>query len=443
MVLIGDSMALKTEQKTSHKQTAATIHLMNLMQMNEVELLNYIEGVMQENPVFDAEQLTGHDGVFRARRQDALKGSSDDDRPDFADPRATDLLSLYEDVCLQLDSLAEDKTILKATKAMASNLDEHGYLDREDFDLFSAAVGSSVADRALALLQSLTPAGIGARDLGECLCLQLRRLPEDTTLAEMIAENHLELLSKGHFQQISKLCGASTSDVRHACTLIQSLNPKPGSTYDSYQEIQYVVPDLLLDKSGNLSLNSTYMPKLRFSDYYSNLLDECTDATVIEYLNDKFQQAELLMNNLQRRSSTILSCMKAIMEVQKPFFIMQGKAALRPMTQAQLAQMTGLSESTISRVIKNKYIQCSFGTYPLSSFFSSGLGDDEQSVSSSHVKDRISALIESEDKTSPLSDQDISAALSREGISVSRRTVAKYRQQLNIPGVFSRKIVAE
>lgn len=411
---------------------------MSMIQMNGIELQTYIEKIMQDNPVFDMEPLPVHTESFCCARKNIQQHNNDDDRPEIADDDSTDSPSLYNDLCLQISSLKVDKELTLAAKLIAGNLDERGYLPHEDYASIASAIGNDRAAKALALVQSLTPTGVGARDLSECLCLQLRHSSENTGLSEEIAKKHLELLSKGHFQQIAKLCNSSVSEVRKAAEQIRNLNPKPSAAYAGREKIEYVVPDLFLESDGTVTLNGLRIPKLTLSAYYQRMLENATDAAVTEYLREKFKQANMLVNNLQRRNKTILLCMNAVISMQKAFFITGGNAALLPMTQIQIAQCTGLSESTVSRAINGKFIQCSFGTYPLTSFFSSSLGED-QSASSADAKERIRKLIANEDKASPLSDKELADILSANGVPVSRRTVAKYRQQMSLPGTYARK----
>lgn len=432
-------MSLNLNQKAVQKQKPSTIQLMGMIQMNAEELHSYLDRMMQENPVFEVEPYAVPAVSYRAPKRDLLRQTEDSELPEPADRASGELLSLYRDVCIQLDILRPEPPLLRAARFLAANMDERGYITREDYLFASERFGEELAGEALEMIQSLSPPGIGARSLAECLYLQLRATPGDTELAEKIAAENLELVSKGHFQQICKIYAASMSQVRQACELIRGLDPFPARGYGNSFEVQYVMPDLFMDKDGAVRLNSDSVPKLNMSEYYRSMLENNKDPEVVEFLNDKFRQAEQLVDNIQRRSSTILRCMNAIVAHQKAFFISQGHAALNPLTQVQLARQLELSESTISRVVNSKYIQTEFGIFPLSSFFTVAVGGGEQQVSSLDVKDRIRNLVDNEDKKAPLSDQDICDALSREGVPVSRRTVAKYRQQLNIPSTFARK----
>ena len=431
-------MSLSITLKQHQKLSPTTIQLISILQMNTVELQSYIESEIQENPMFELEELPVHDVGFYAPRRNALKDNTlsleNYSRAEREMPR-----SLYQDICIQLETLKGRKQYIPTAKLLAGLLDDRGYLSDEDFETVCNFNGKENAEEALKILQRLSPAGIGARSLSECLLIQLIRMPQNTDLEIEIAKSHLELMSKGHYSRISKLTGASLSKVQKACAVIRTLDPKPGNMYAQNNQINYVIPDIYLDESGKLSLNIRHVPKLNYNNYYLELLKDSYDQELSEYLQKKLQQAEQLIGNLHRRGTTILRCAEAIVQYQSPFFDSQGKHSLLPMTQAQLAELTELSESTVSRTINGKYIQCPFGIFPLNHFFSTALNIGEQNISNTDVKERIRLLIDTEDKFSPLSDQDIADQLSADGIAVSRRTVAKYRHQLNIPGTYIRK----
>lgn len=434
-------MALSLEQKTTQKLSPATIQLASMIQMTNTELESFINELVQNNPVFELENIRVHDFDYRAPKSDSLKTDNDTEPADFAPQEPASENSLYEDVCAQLESTKLQKQQIKNARILAQFLDERGYIPAEDFNSIAELLGQREATEALAVIQSLSPTGIGARDLAECLCLQLRKMPNDTLLAEKIVQEHLELLSKGHYLKISRLTGQAPEYVLRACAQIRALDPKPCMGYDSLKRVEYIIPDFILDSSGVLSLNSKFIPNLAVSAYYRNLLDTSRDLEVIDYLSMKFRQAQQVINNLNRRNITILKCAEAIMQQQSLFFSSEGKAKISSLTQAQLAKQTGLSESTVSRAIKGKYIQCPFGMYSLESFFNRCLDAEKSEISTTAVKNMMKSIIDLEDKNAPFSDQNIVDILQEKGIAISRRTVAKYRQQLGIQGTFARKSI--
>lgn len=417
----------------------AVIQLVTMIQMTSAEMNGYINEMAQENPVFELEPIPVHDIGIRAPRRDALK-TYNMEAEDFPEREYTEADTLYHDICMQLESARPGKTLLTNAKLLAGFMDDRAYITQDDFACAVSILGEASANEAIKLIQSMSPAGVGARNLSECLCLQLRRLPENTVLAEKIAENYLDLLSKGHYLKIARLVGANSAEVQTACTQIRSLNPRPGSIYENNDITEFISPDLFVEDNGEVSLNANRIPKICISNYYRNLLKESDDPEVLTYLNEKFRQADSLVSNIQLRNSAILRCSKAIVQWQQSFFNCGDKEAIVPLTRSQIAGKTGLSESTVSRAVAGKYIQCIHGTYSLGSFFSSTLNSGEIQMASAAIKERIKAMISGEDKTEPLSDQGIADILSQDGILLSRRTVAKYRQQLNISGAFARKI---
>ena len=430
-------MALILEQKISEKASPAVIQLVTMIQMTSAEMNGYINEIAQENPVFELEPISVHDIGIRAPRRNALK-TYDMETEGFSEPEYSEADTLYYDICMQLESARPGKALLANAKFLAGFLDDSAYIAQEDFAFAVSILGEASANEAIKLIQNMSPAGVGARDLSECLCLQLRRLPENTDLAEKIAENYLDILSKGHYLKIARLLGANSMAVQTACTQIRSLNPRPGSIYESNIITEFINPDLFVEDNGDVSLNVTRIPKIRINNYYRNLLKESDDPEVLTYLNEKFQQADSLASNIQLRNSAILQCTKAIVQWQQSFFSYGDRGLIVPLTRSQIASQTGLSESTVSRAVAGKFIQCIHGTYPLSSFFSAALDGGETQMASTAIRERIKAMISGEDKTEPLSDQGIADILSQDGILLSRRTVAKYRQQLNIPGTFAR-----
>lgn len=432
-------MAIKLEQKTSQKLSPSAIQLVSMIQMSCAELCSYIDSIAQENPVFELEPIREHSTDFSAPRRSSLSIGSDDDPAELIPQELIGFESLKQDICAQIESLKPNKNLLKNARFLANLLDDRGYIPRPDYEIAADLMGEQAADEALKLIQSLSPVGVGARDLSECLCLQLRRMQENTALAEKIAQEHLELMSKGHYLRLARLTNADPIAVQLACAQIRALDPKPGSKYDSGRCADYVIPDLFLESNGEISINAGRIPSLNISNYYKTLLETDCDPEVRDYLSVKFRQAEQLMSNIHRRNQTILQCAEAIVHSQSEFFSSRGTGSLVPLTQAQIAESLGLNESTVSRAISGKYIQCPFGAYSLDSFFGAGIGDPGHQTSACSVKERLRQIVAAEDSAAPLSDQDIADMFASEGVRISRRTVAKYRQQMNIPGTFARK----
>jgi RNA polymerase sigma-54 factor len=305
---------------------------------------------------------------------------------------------------------------------------------------------------ALSLLQSLEPVGVGARDLAECLTLQLKALTpkgEDALLirdtAVLMCKQPMEMLAKRDFKRLAVIVGASEAHVKVAIALIGRLEPKPGRRFADVER-HVVVPDVLVTRVGKstiapkfkVALNPDVMPRLRVHDIYANALKGGKGDNHAG-LQQRLQEARWFIKNIQQRFDTILRVSNSIAERQKNFFI-HGELAMRPMVLREIAEELGLHESTISRVTTNKYMSTPFGTFELKYFFGSGLETDSgNNASSTAVRALIKQFVASENPKKPLSDNQLSEMLKEQGIECARRTVAKYREALRIAPTTLRK----
>jgi RNA polymerase sigma-54 factor len=290
----------------------------------------------------------------------------------------------------------------------------------------------------------MEPAGVGARSPGECLCLQIRTQEKDAVrdLALEIVEKHLELLASRDYTRLKSATGANEDALRAAQRLIQALNPRPGAAF-AQVEARYVVPDVTVKKVRNVwraSLNPEAMPKLRINRLYAELATGARGSTAGGgSISSQLQEARWLIKNVQQRFETILRVSQAIVDRQRHFFE-HGEVAMRPLVLREIAETLGLHESTISRVTTQKYMATPRGTYELKYFFGSHVATDAGgSASSTAIRALIKQLVAAEDAKTPLSDARISQILAEQGIVVARRTIAKYRESLQIPPVNQRK----
>lgn len=429
-------MKQTSQLNLTQRTSMSTVQLMTVLQMNHIELYNYINDALQENPVLEDD---GHPPVF----QEFPRFSRQKDNEDHVDPINIfgiyeDRPSLYDSVCFQLEGLPGPEK--ECALSMAACLDENAILSQDSYEELCVRYGEPQAASALERLQALEPAGIAARSIPERLILQMHRAGISSPLAETILSQHLDHFVSHHYRKIASLTGATLKEVQQVCEQIQALDPFPFRAYSDDFQPHYIQPDLILDQQGTLSMNDSWFPKLQLSPCYTQLLSETQDREVSDYLTAKIRQASIFISSIAQRRNTILQCVDAIMEKQRPFFQSQGKAPLVPLTQNEIAKAVGVNVSTVSRAIKGKYLQCPFGCYALSTFFCSGVsGQEAQTVSSDHVKSRIRALIAQEPPEKPLSDQDLVTLLEKEGIHAARRTIAKYRGELGIPSVSARK----
>jgi RNA polymerase sigma-54 factor len=378
-------------------------------------------------------------------------GAVEDDDTDPVD-RASTGLSLQDHLRQQLLGMRLAPADAAAVMVLIESLDEDGYLadPLEEISTCLApdddAAQAELLERlhcALKWLQSLLPTGVGARDLSECLSLQLRSLPrsEAQIIALMICKGHLDALARRDIKKLMAATGADESLVKEAQGLIVACEPKPGRPFVR-AEANVVVPDVIVQRSGRgwkVVLNPDVMPKLRINDLYAQAIKQHRHGDSSQALSSRLQEARWFMKNIQQRFETIQRVSQAIVERQKNFFS-HGAIAMKPLVLREIADELGLHESTISRVTTAKYMATPFGTFELKYFFGSSLNTDAGgNASSTAVRALIKQLVSAEDPKKPLSDSQLSQMLEEQGIQVARRTVAKYREALKIAPANLRK----
>ncbi len=374
---------------------------------------------------FSGQGSRGDDPEADARRQHFLEGVA---RPE----------TLAQHLEQQFGRLALDPVQRRVASLLAGNLDEDGYLAATPEEVADeAGVDTAEVIEVLRILQTLDPPGVGARNLGECLRLQLERMGEGAGAgtAARIAESHVELLGRKKFPEIASALGVSQEQVREAGALLARLNPKPGRAYAG-EAAPALAPDVIIERVGDdfvVSLVRDSVPRLRISRAYRDALGEAgASAEVRTYLRDKIRGGKFLIKCIQQRQETILAIAREIAARQRAF-LEEGMSALVPMTMAQVAKAVGVHETTVSRAIAGKSVATPQGVFEMKFFFTTGYrtaGGAE--VSNKSVKDAIAALIRGEDARCPLSDQQIMERLKGEGLPVARRTVAKYREALGL-----------
>jgi RNA polymerase sigma-54 factor len=354
--------------------------------------------------------------------------------------------SLSDHLMWQLSLQTDDDLLREIGAAIIGNLDDDGYLVAS-FDELAAMGPWKVEDveRALKLVQSFDPIGVASRDLQECLTLQIRHLGLEGTPTEKIVTEHLRLLQNHQVPEISRKLGLAIEDLKEHIEIIRHLDPKPGSRFNPTQS-QYVIPDVYVVKVEDqyvAVLNEDGLPQMRISPVYRRLLDknaENSDETRA-YVKDKFRSALWLIKSVEQRQKTIHKVATSIVNFQKDF-LDHGIEHLRPLVLRDVANDIGMHESTVSRVVTNKYMHTPQGVFEMKYFFHSGISSSYgESVSSVTIKQRIRKIIEAEDPRKPLSDSKIVSILQREGLVLARRTIAKYREELKIPTSNQRKVL--
>lgn len=476
-------LAQKLEQRLSPQQ----IQLMKLLQVPTMELEQRIKQELEENPALEEgneeieDEFESQDDDFEADNDDEfgddfdISEYFDDDTPDYKtqvnnkskddEERVIPLSSeatFQERLSEQLHLLDLDDKQFQIADIIIGNLDESGYLNREvealvDDLAFSANIVASEeeVEEVLKLVQELDPPGIGARDLRECLLLQIdRKQNGDITLftAKKILQDHFEEFTRKHYDKIQKKLEIEDEDLKDAIDAIIRLNPKPGgASREAAKNMQQVIPDFMISESDgrlDLQINGRNAPELKISREYEQLLRSYaegaktskSDKDALTFVKSKLEGAKWFIDAIRQRQNTLLFTMDAIMTYQKAFFLSGDETRMRPMILKDIADIVKMDISTISRVANSKYVQTPYGVYPLKYFFSESLSTDSgEEVSTREVKKILSDAIEAENKRRPLTDEHLAKLLNDKGYNIARRTIAKYREQLNIPVARLRK----
>jgi RNA polymerase sigma-54 factor len=478
----------RLQHKLLQKLSPQQIQLMKLLQVPTVELEQRIKEEIEENPAleegadkeeiedeFDKDETFDDDGSESRDKDDFdINEYLDDDMPSYKtsanntssddDEKAIPLSggkTFQELLTEQISLRIHDDKELSIALTIIGNLDEAGYLRREVFNIvddlaFSQNVICEEEEIEVVLrkVQNLDPAGVGARDLKECLLIQLRRkesMSIEQKTAEVVLEKHFDEFTKKHYNKIIKRLDIEEEDLKDAIAEIIKLNPKPGNSLRATStSIHQIIPDFIIrDEDGelSLSLNSRNAPQLKVSRGYSEMLKTYAvsqktkqDKEAIMFVKQKIDSAKWFIDAIKQRQQTLLLTMEAIMSFQREFFMSGDETTLRPMILKDIAEIVGLDISTISRVANSKHAQTPYGTYLLKYFFSESLSTDSgEEVSTREVKKILQNAIDAELKKKPLTDEKLASLLKDKGYNIARRTVAKYREQLSIPVARLRK----
>ncbi len=480
-------MALKQQlaQRLEQRLSPQQIQLMKLLQVPTMELDQRIKQEIEENPALEegADQEEDDFDNTDDEFDDDTDNDDDFDLSDYLDDDSSDYKtqannsskddeerviplsgeqSFQEKLTEQLHLLDLDDKQFLIADILIGNLDESGYLNRDleaivDDLAFSMNVEATEDEVAviLSLIQELDPAGVGARNLQECLLLQIKRKQDGDIVrftAKKILEEFFDEFTKKHYDKIAKKLEIEDEDLKEAINEILRLNPKPGgSMRESAKNYQQIIPDFMLfenDGRLELSLNSRNAPELKVSREYEAMLRSYAEGAkssksekdALTFVRQKLDNAKWFIDAIKQRQQTLLFTMDAIMNYQRNYFLSGDETKLRPMILKDIADIVELDISTISRVANSKYVQTNFGIFPLKYFFSESLSTDSgEEVSTREVKKILTEAIEAEDKRSPLTDEKLMDLLNEKGYNIARRTVAKYREQLNIPVARMRK----
>lgn len=493
------ALSQSLQQKLLQKLSPQQIQLMKLLQVPTANLEIRIKEELEENPALELDEEKHEDekdeiqDEFTEREEaedyDDKNGSEEeygnvdvseyvqDGDDEVADYKLRDdnypeeeqkqipfktETSFYETLLLQLGLLKLDEREQKIAEQIVGSIDEDGYLRRETSAIVddlafrqNVTATDEEVEAMIQRIQQFDPPGVAARDLQECLLLQLQRQKnegKDVDTALLAIKKYFDEFTKKHYEKIQRGLNIDEDELKKVMQQIIRLNPKPGGTIGGMSKAEsYVVPDFFIFNNNNkleLTLNSRNAPELRISEGYRDMMKEYDRGAkkdkrqkeAVIFIKQKIDAAKWFIDAIKQRQHTLLSTMTAIMNHQYDFFLTGDETNLRPMILKDIAEKTGLDISTVSRVANSKFVQTEFGTYRLKFFFSESLSTDSgEEVSTREVKKILSNLIEGESKKHPLSDERLTELLQEKGYNIARRTVAKYREQLNIPVARLRK----
>jgi RNA polymerase sigma-54 factor len=434
---------------------------LQILQAAALELRNIVQQELQTNPVLEeelgaleSEERSKDDSEFqeefeRLARLDeewrdymaqnvsySSRNPEDEERRQFFFDSIASQETLQQHLWEQLNTADVTESQRKAAELIIGNIDDLGFL-QTSLEEMADNTEHSVEElqKMLSLIQTFHPVGVGTRDLRECLMIQLRRLGKEESLEYQIVDKHLEDLGRKRLPEVARRLGVTVEQVQRAANFISTLDPKPGQIFTPDPN-SYVLPDVSVDKVGDdyaVSLNGDQIPHLRISKTYKDLMTHGTNGTdVRDYIREKIRSGKFLIKSIHQRQQTILNIANEIVKRQHEF-LENGTAFLKPMTMVQIAEAVGVHETTVSRAISGKYIATPQGVFEMKYFFTPGYQTaGGASLSNTSVKEAISDLVRNEDPRSPLSDKEIVEILSDRGIPIARRTVAKYRAELNI-----------
>jgi len=476
------------DQKLLQKLSPQQIQMIKLLEIPTLQLEQRIKHEIEENPVleegenqdeiaendYDSEEETNTSGEDEFSFDDYLndedtptyklyaKNTSKDDKHEEIPYRVSTSLHEHLENQIGLKSLSDREHFLAIY--LIGNIDDDGYLRRKPESIvndlaFTQNIKTTEdeLENVLKIIQELEPVGVGAKNLRECLLLQIKDKDHDDPsikLARKILEQYFNEFTKKHYEKIITRMKITEDELQSAFEEILKLNPKPGGNFaetDS-RAIQTIIPDFILENNNGkleLSLNSKNAPELKINKDYSEMLEAYQknkknqtkkEKEAISFVKQKLDSAKWFIDAIKQRQNTLILTMNAIIEYQYDFFLHGDESKLKPMILKDISDKTGLDISTISRVANSKYIQTPFGIYPLKYFFSEGMqNEDGEEVSTRQIKSILKECIDNEDKTKPLTDEKLAKILKERGYPIARRTVAKYREQLNLPVARMRK----
>ncbi len=440
---------LTIEQTQKLALTPELIQAIQILQFSNQELDSYVQEQVLINPVIEtagekpAEEFELPDPE---RVTDSYRGEyRREEKQQYPyEQHAANDVTLVEHLMFQLQFAPLCEAKRKTGKYIIESLDDNGYLTQSRQEL-AAGLGLEPGEieKVLDVIHTFDPAGVGAEDLSECLIVQLAAQDRLTELKQRVISDFLEDMASNRLAVIAKKLGADTEQIQKIADEIRTLDPKPGRAFASQDETRYITPDVFVEKEDgeyHVIINEGSVPHLMVSSYYRQVLREsANDRNLAEYLNDRINTANWLIKSIEQRKQTIYNVVSAVVRHQRDFFE-YGPKHIKPMTLRQIAEDVGIHESTVSRSINGKYMQSPRGVFEIKYFFTSGVSaGGGEGMSSNAVKSIIREMVEKEDSKKPCSDQYMADRMQADGINISRRTVAKYREEMGIPSSQKRK----
>ncbi|WP_026886188.1 RNA polymerase factor sigma-54 [Clostridium beijerinckii] len=435
-----------------------------LLQMSLHDLREYIDNEYSENPVlevneeissYDDEQMNKdvniEDKYDHKKLVEELYADNYKDRSEtnYSNEEVSPLnfiekkVSLKEYLQEQLIEADIDQYMLNICSYIVESLDYRGYLEISTRELSEELnISEEIVNKALEAVQALEPYGIGARNIKECLLIQSSKLNILDGIIEKIILNHLENIAENKYEVVAKDLNINPREAQRYGDLIKKLEPKPSRGFYTGEEVNYIIPDAEIknvDGEFFILMNESVLPRLMINKTYRDVLRNNQDSETNTYVKEKINQAIFLIKSIEQRKNTLYKVLESVVEKQKDFFKF-GRQYIKPLTLKEVAEIINLHESTVSRAIKDKYVLTSYGTIKIKDLFASGLSsNNNEDMATSKIKNEIKKIINEENKSKPLSDQIISSMLVEKNMNISRRTVAKYREELGIKSSSARK----
>ena len=436
-------MKQRLQQNQKLKLSPKQIQFLGLLQVPITSLANRIEEELEKNPALEEEIVEEDQEEFQQEYHFQKRYNTDVIPPPIPEKEQTLYDSLRKQLLLL--HLSERESLL--AEYLIGCLDEKGFLTRDLYTIESdlmlnqeLEVSEIELEKILSKIQTLEPVGVGARDLQECLIIQLKAKPQSNAVLVAIGvlQDHYNSFSKKNFETILKATDIDEQMLKNVYQEVEKLNPNPGASYQNSDEpISYILPDFsvtLTEGKLNLKLNKNNNRQVFVNKRYEKMLAESTDKTTTDFLKQKIEAAHWFAEAIKQRENTLYNVMSAILDFQQDYFASGNEKDLKPMKLMDIAELVQMDISTISRVSNSKYVETTFGTFLLKELFSEAYRkDDGTTISTNEIKSKLKEIIEDEDKQAPLNDEQLALLLGEEEYHIARRTVAKYREQLKIP----------